>query len=103
MVLNLYIRIENLLKQTEKQGMRVGALKRKSELTFHHIIMPYRFCLVFEEYANVNLDFNGPPDVGDAILKSGQDSCREVLEGFYNAHLFQTVVARRLEREAEGG
>jgi hypothetical protein len=42
----------------EKQGVQVAAMGRKSELAFHHTIMTYLFCLVFEEYANVYLDFH---------------------------------------------
>ena len=77
--------------------MRVGTVKRKSELAFDHIIVSYLFCLVCEEYANVYLNFYGPLGSGDAMGKLAQHGFREVLEGSYAAHLFQTVVARRLD------
>lgn len=81
----------------EKQGLRVAAVERKSELAFHHTIMTYLFCLVFEEYANAYLDFHGPPGSGDVTRKLAQDGFQEALDGSYTAHLFQTVVARRPE------
>lgn len=89
--------IENLPKHMEKQGMQVAAVVRKGELEFHHTIMTYLFCLVFEEYATVYQDFHGPPGSGDATRKLAQDGFREALDGSYTAHLFQTVVARRPE------
>ena len=36
--------------------------------------MTYLFCLVFEEYANVYLDFHRPQGSGDAMRKLAQDS-----------------------------
>ena len=79
----------------EKQGMQVIAVERRTELPFHHVLMTYLFCLVFEEYANVYMDFHGPPGSGDAMRKLAQDCFEEALNGSYATHLFQTVVARR--------
>jgi hypothetical protein len=53
--------------------------------------------MVFEEYANVYLDFHRPSASGDATRKLAQDGFGEALNRSYAAHLFQTVVARRPE------
>jgi hypothetical protein len=39
--LTLHSWVENLPKHTEKQGMQVAAVDRKSELALHHAIMTY--------------------------------------------------------------
>ncbi|MCJ1386031.1 hypothetical protein MMC17_009156 [Xylographa soralifera] len=89
--------IGNLPKHMEKQGMQVAAVERKSELAFHHTIMTYLLCLVFEEYANVYLDPHGLPGSGHAMRGLVQNGFGEALKGSYIAHLFQTVVARKPE------
>lgn len=83
----------------ERQGLRVVAVERKTEQAFHHTIMTYLLCLVFEEYANVYLDSRGPSGSGDATRKLAHDGFREALDGSYTPHLFQTVVARRGQEE----
>ena len=86
----------------EKLGLRVAVVERKNELAFHHTIMTYLFCLVFEEYADVYLDSQGLPGSGDATRKLAKAGFQEALDGSYTAHLFQTVVARRPEQDVEG-
>ena len=89
--------IVDLPRLMEKYGMRVAAIERKMEPAFHHTIVTYNFCQVFEEYANVFLDTHGSPGSGDATRNLAQSGFQEALDGSYTAHVFQTVVAERID------
>ena len=70
----------------KKQGMQVATVERKSELAFHHTLITYLFCPVFEEYADVYLGFHGLPGSGDAMRKLAKDGFGEALNGSYTAY-----------------
>ena len=77
--------------------MEIVVAGRKREAAFHHTIMTYLFCLVFEEYATVYIDTHEAPGSGDAMRKLAQEIFREALAGSCTAHSFQTVIAPKID------
>ncbi|KAI1180230.1 hypothetical protein F4777DRAFT_365900 [Nemania sp. FL0916] len=89
--------IVNLPQHADKTGFRVAAVERRPEPPFHHALMTYLFCLVFEEYATTYLAAEGPPGAADDLLKLTRDCFRESQQGSYTEYMFQTVLARKPE------
>lgn len=52
-------------------------------------------CLVFEEYASVFLDQQGPPGAGDELRRLAKAAFEEAMRGSSASYVLQGVVARK--------